>query len=53
VGEARRKFGGIADSGGASTEVAGQSLIDEGKAEIVDLLAAIKKRRRPMAPEVD
>jgi len=53
VGQARSKFGGIPDSGGSSTEVAGTSLVEDGKAEIETLTEQIKRRRRPMAPEVD
>jgi hypothetical protein len=53
VGRKRSKFGGILIPDGGSAETDGRELKDEAKEELTLLLEEIKKRRRPLIPEIE
>jgi len=53
LGMVRRKFGGIPNSEGATDEVDGQALVDEGQLKIEALLEDLKRRTMPIPPVIE
>jgi len=53
VGRKRSKFGGILIPDGATAETDGRDMKEEAKEEFLALREEIKKRRRPLLPEIE
>lgn len=53
VGRKRSKFGGVMVPDGATAETDGSALKDEARDELTKLMEEIKKRRRPLIPEIE
>lgn len=53
VGRKRSKFGGILIPDGATAETDGRDMKDEATQEFEKLLEEIKRRRRPLLPEIE
>lgn len=53
LGRVRRKFGGIPNSEGSTDEIDGQTLVDEGKVRIDELLEDLKRRTFPVPPVIE
>lgn len=53
LGRKRSKFGGILIPDGATADTDGRELKDEAKEELLKLEEELKKRRRPLLPEIE
>lgn len=53
LGAVRRKFGGIPNSEGSTDEVDGQTLSDEAKVRMDELLEDLKRRTFPVPPSIE